>query len=56
MSVSLPQNTKFNFKKELPCREETYFFTTTGGEKTFNPGDPMIFRPALGGDRLRCIS
>ena len=25
MSVNLPLNSKFSLKKELPCREETYF-------------------------------
>ena len=34
MSVNLPLNSKFSLKKELPCREETYFFAPAGGEKT----------------------
>ena len=55
MSVNLPLNSKFSLKKELPCREETYFIAPTGGEKTFSPGDPIVFRPALGNDKLRCI-
>ena len=55
MSIPLPLNSKYNLKKELPCIEHTYFFTPTPGEKTFSPGDPIVFRPALGKDKLRCI-
>ena len=55
MSVSLPLNSKFSLKKELLCREETYFFAPAGGDKTYSPGDPIVFRPALDKSKLRCI-
>ena len=55
MSVNLPLNSKFSLKKELPCHEETYFFAPAGGEKTYAPGDPIVFRPAFDKSKLRCI-
>ena len=55
MSVSLPLNSKFSLKKELPCREETYFFAPAGGDKTYSPGDPIVFRPSFDKSKLRCI-
>ena len=55
MSVSLPLNSKFSLKRELPFREEKYFFAPAGGEKTYAPSDPIVFRPVLGKDKLRCI-
>ena len=55
MSVNLPLNSKFSLKKELPCREETYFFAPAGGDKTYSPGDPIVFRPAFDKSKLRCI-
>ena len=44
MSVSLPLNSKFSLKKELPCREETYFFAPAGGEKTYEPSGAVPVR------------
>ena len=55
MSVNLPQNSKFSLKKELQRTGETYFFAPIGGEKTYSPGDPIIFIPAFSGEKLRCI-
>ena len=55
MPVSFPLNSKFSLKKELPSCEETYFFSPPGGDKTYFPGDPIVFRPAFGKSKLRCI-
>lgn len=51
----MPKISKYSYKKDLAFREYPLIINPTGGEKTYNPGDVVSFRVALGNDKLRCI-